>query len=194
MLSIRIVVKITIGVSSFNATTSVTITQPNPIVIVSDSLADNGSCNGSAWIAITGGTPFYSYLWTGGSTTDTIKNKCAGTYCCLISDAHGCKDSTCVTINLTTDIKNILQGRGGITVYPNPCNGTFELGISNYQSGMKYNVEIYNVLGEKVYSKLSIVHSPLSIDLRNLPNGIYFYRIIKEDSSSLGEGKLIIQK
>jgi hypothetical protein len=61
----------------------------------------------------------------------------------------------------------------------------------------QWSVEVYNVLGQKVYSNL-LPQTPKgalnAIDLSSQPNGIYFYRVITNEGSLLGEGKLIIQK
>ncbi|HTA26379.1 MAG TPA: T9SS type A sorting domain-containing protein, partial [Bacteroidia bacterium] len=56
-------------------------------------------------------------------------------------------------------------------------------------------VEVYNILGEKVtVATLKQVQGDNLIDLTDQPNGIYLYRVIKEDGSLVGSGKLIIQK
>ncbi|HSY76594.1 MAG TPA: choice-of-anchor tandem repeat GloVer-containing protein [Bacteroidia bacterium] len=89
-----------------------------------------------------------------------------------------------------TSVNNILFSTN-VNAFPNPSNGKFTIqsaGISD-----KSLVEIYNVLGEKVYSQLSIVNSSLSIDLSNQPAGIYLYRITSERGEFIGSGKLIIQ-
>ncbi len=41
---------------------------------------------------------------------------------------------------------------------------------------------------------LKQVQHDVQIDLSNQPNGVYFYRVIKEDGNLVGEGKLVIQK
>ena len=84
-----------------------------------------------------------------------------------------------------------------LKVYPNPSNGIFYIQMDNTQFTMdneKTQVEVYNVLGEKVYSSaLSIVNSSLSIDLSNQPGSIYLYRVIDETGKCIGSGKLIKQ-
>lgn len=77
-------------------------------------------------------------------------------------------------------------------IFPNPSNGSFTLSLSNINE--KCNIEIYNVLGEKVYSQFNIQHPTFKIDLSSQPNGIYLYRVIKDDKSLVGEGKVIVQR
>jgi hypothetical protein len=56
-------------------------------------------------------------------------------------------------------------------------------------------VEVYNVLGEKVYSNYQITKSSnYQIDLSSQPNGVYLYRVIAEDGNLAGEGKLVIER
>ena len=57
------------------------------------------------------------------------------------------------------------------------------------------NIEIFNVLGEKMYFQPQTHAGALNtIDLSQQPNGVYLYRVLKEDGSLLGEGKLVIAK
>jgi gliding motility-associated-like protein len=82
---------------------SVIITQP---AILVDSLVSqkNDSCfgnsNGKAVTGVTGGTLPYTYSWntTPIQTTSTASNLPAGTYTATATDAHGCQDTTVVTI------------------------------------------------------------------------------------------------
>jgi hypothetical protein len=57
-----------------------------------------------------------------------------------------------------------------IDIFPNPVNGKFRINSSIHFN----NIEIYNVLGEKIY--LSNFNSQASdeIDFSNIPKGIYF--------------------
>lgn len=90
-------------------------------------------------------------------------------------------------------IEKITSGKGNVKVYPNPSKGEFTIESSGVSS--QWSVEVYNVLGEQVYSSnypLSTNH--YSLDLSSNPNGIYFYRVIANNGNILGEGKLIIQK
>jgi hypothetical protein len=79
-----------------------------------------------------------------------------------------------------------------VKVYPNPNNGVFTIrsSVVNGQS----SVEIYNVFGQKVYSRFSVFNSQLVINISNQPNGVYLYRISTTDGSLIGEGKVVVQK
>ncbi len=56
------------------------------------------------------------------------------------------------------------------------------------------NVEVYNMLGEKVYSQLAIDSGQWTIDLGNQPAGIYLYRIIDSKGAAIATGKLTVEK
>jgi hypothetical protein len=184
-------------------TSSIAISQPPILSLVTDSInTTNGNCNGSAWAIVSGGTNPYSYFWTGGLTTDTILNQCANYYCCTITDAHGCIDSVCTNIDVSTGT-NELKGDpdsyrdGKVKVYPNPNNGYFTISLSHAElvSASQSRIEIYNVLGEQVYNAtLKQVQGDNLIDLSNQSNGVYFYRVITEDGNLVGSGKIVITK
>lgn len=82
----------------------------------------------------------------------------------------------------------------GISVYPNPSNGIFNFTASGTASQSQSTVEIYNMLGEKVYSQLTNNQSQFTINLSGQPAGVYLYRIIDEAGSLTGEGRIAIQK
>ena len=196
-----------------SSTATVNITQPTPIVIVADSIPDNGGCNGAAWVHVSGGDSNYTYKWTGGNTTDSIYNQCYGYYCCVVTDAGLCKDSVCVNINLTTDIYKLSVVSDQLTVYPNPSGGIFTISFSNpaLDAGSQ-TITIYNVLGQPIFTETPVrtVHpgglrsaqpsragtggDDKIIDISKQPNGVYFYRVIANSGKVIGEGKVVIQK
>jgi len=176
-----------------SASASIGITQPAALSITSHSTLDDGHNSGTAAIRVSGGTSPYTYLWSpGGNTSDSISGEHWGTYCCNITDAHGCKDSTCVFITHATGIDGINDNSALIVVYPNPNNGQFTIESS---VGGASSVEIYNVLGEKVFTRdLSTIKGANTININNQPNGVYLYRVISDSGDLLGEGKITLQK
>lgn len=78
---------------------------------------------------------------------------------------------------IVTSINNNNLDEDITVIYPNPNNGVFTIQSSNHSTSLiGKNVEIVNVLGEKVY--LSSINSNKSkIDLCNQAKGIYFVKI-----------------
>ncbi|WP_164490308.1 T9SS type A sorting domain-containing protein [Runella sp. SP2] len=110
---------------------SISITEPAALVLTPSSTAANcaGSTDGTASVAVSGGTAPYSYAWSGGitSTTSTAKGLAAGTYTVTVKDANNCQQTVSITITepdaatrmvLTTDVRQIrcFGGTGSATV------------------------------------------------------------------------------
>ena len=95
----------TVTVTDANAcstTQSFTITQPSALVATAASQT-NVSCysgaNGSATVAVTGGTPGYTYSWApSGGTGATATGLSAGTYTVTVTDANACTTTQSFTI------------------------------------------------------------------------------------------------
>lgn len=84
------------------ATTQLAVTISEPSAITATASATNVSCNGgsngTATVAVSGGTSPYNYLWTGGATTASINARPAGSYDVTVTDNAGCTALRTVTI------------------------------------------------------------------------------------------------
>jgi gliding motility-associated-like protein len=130
--------------SGLTATSTTTVGQP--AAISSSASVNNVSCNngqdGSITLLPAGGTPAYSYAWTGSSYSNTTSNATitglsAGTYTVTITDTRGCTYVSSPAINVTAP--NPIQiamslvtinpvachgGNNGSIALPNPTGGT----------------------------------------------------------------------
>ncbi len=88
-------------------TATATVVQPAKLNLTPTVVGTScGLNNGSAIIAVAGGTAAYSYLWNPGSlTTNSINSLPAGTYTVVVSDVHSCKDSVAVNISSSNGTK-----------------------------------------------------------------------------------------
>ena len=78
-----------------------------------------------------------------------------------------------------------------LSVYPNPTNGMFTIKLEDVRGQMTDGqIEIYNVFGEKVYSK-KVNRKQETVNL-NWSDGIYFVRVEMRDG--IANKKIIIQK
>ena len=122
-------------------TKSITVTQPNQVLLQSTTINDVSCYNGNdgdITIIIVGGTPGYSYSWNNGSTSQTINNLSAGTYTCTIFDANSCTIPTIsINVNSPTDLfysvtTNNVSCLGG-------NNGSSTLNVSGGTPGYSYS-------------------------------------------------------
>ncbi len=93
---------VTVSDGGCSSTASVTISEPNDIVITS--LVDSVNCynnsDASINLSVTGGTAGYSYSWSNGSSSQNLTNIPSGNYTVTVTDANGCsKTNTFVLQN-----------------------------------------------------------------------------------------------
>ena len=82
---------------------------------------------------------------------------------------------------------SMLTQNSGISVYPNPNSGTFNVSINTIGDLV---IEVYNMIGSLVY-KGKLVNGDNKINL-NVSSGVFFYKIIKNDTK-IYEGKLVVE-
>jgi len=148
---------------------------------------DNSSFSG-AWQWFPSGSvsqpdSFYTFVHPTATTVYTVTNT---TICGDITD-------TITIFVINTGVPKISAISNNVTVYPNPNSGKFTMQSSVV--GGQLSVEIYNILGEAIYSNYQITKiSNYQIDLSSQPSGIYLYRVVEENGSLIGEGKIVITK
>ncbi|MBL7950374.1 MAG: gliding motility-associated C-terminal domain-containing protein [Flavobacteriales bacterium] len=90
--------------ASCDTTINFIITEPPPIIITptQTNVTCGTLCDGTASVAVAGGTPGYTYQWTpapgAGQGTANATGLCAGTYNVLVTDANGCTLTQAFTI------------------------------------------------------------------------------------------------
>lgn len=133
--------------------------------------------------------PTGNYVYYGGTLIteaifggDTINPSASG-YVPLLARWQECEPTLSVT--------EIKEKSTEVRVYPNPNNGRFTMLLSNIN--IVCNVEVYNVLGKKVYAETLQQSQINSINLTGQPNGVYLYRVTTLTGELVGEGKLVKQ-
>ncbi len=143
--------------------------------VVDTSLAQNGTmltANAAGatyqWINCIGNTPI------NGETNQIYTATVNGNYAVVVTH-NGCSDtSSCYTVNnvgITESNESFV-----ISIHPNPSNGNFQLVIENLTHNQKYNMEIFNALGKKVY-QTAITNAKSDINLNDNAKGIYFIKL-----------------
>ena len=106
-------------------------------------------------------TPNYQYLYSGNFKV-TMR----------ATNSAGCECEITKFYSANTSVSDIAAGNG-ISIYPNPNTGNFNISNAD-NSPMK--VEIFNVLGAKVYSKTT-ADGTLAVSLEDNAKGIYLVKV-----------------
>lgn len=109
-------------------TGSITVTEPATLVATATktNITCHSACNGSASVAVTGGTSPYTYLWTPGTptgaTTANITNLCPASYTITVRDANNCV-STDIAVITEPAVLDATPTSTNVTCFGS-CNGT----------------------------------------------------------------------
>lgn len=93
-------VTVTDTVLNCSASAQTAVGEPAPLVLTLDATDETcaGAADGTASVAVTGGTPPYTFNWDTGDTLAQISGLAPGTRVVTVTDAHGCTASGSVTI------------------------------------------------------------------------------------------------
>ncbi|MCX6311842.1 MAG: choice-of-anchor L domain-containing protein [Bacteroidetes bacterium] len=164
------------------STASIVLTQPasllasvsSPIVNGGYNITCHGSGNGSIIMNVNGGTPTYTYAWTGPSgftsTNQNISSLFAGTYNVTITDQNGC--ITTSTITLTEP--SIFSG----TITSPTFNGGYNISCHGNSNG---NITISPTGGTTSYTYIWS-NGATTQNLSNVPAG--YYSVISSDANN----------
>ncbi|MHB1277063.1 MAG: T9SS type A sorting domain-containing protein [Bacteroidia bacterium] len=112
------------------------------------------------------------YYW------ETVALTTSGTYYQTLVNKDGCDSFATLKLTMipdsSTGFSKVLYSNTSVHVYPNPGTGIFDLEIKNLMN-IDYTISVVNTMGLEVYETSSDGNSQL--DLRHLPDGIYFIRI-----------------
>jgi plastocyanin len=96
-------------------------------------------------------------------------------YVCGQHASSGMKGT--ITVKNSTGIAED-PSKDGFSIFPNPSNGNFQLKINNQQPAKKFDLGIYDAIGNKVYAKSNIQQQlATSFELSDLPKGTYVVRL-----------------
>ncbi|MCB0482318.1 MAG: lamin tail domain-containing protein [Flavobacteriales bacterium] len=119
-------------------TVSFTISQPTALVATATITSNYngkhvscfGSSDGTASVAVSGGTASYTYLWSNSATTAATTSLSAGSKMVTVTDANGCTASDTVTLLNPTVLTSSTTLDSNVS-----CNGGADGGVSSSYSG-----------------------------------------------------------
>ncbi len=100
-------------------------------------------------------------------------------------------DTNLIDKDSATFVEELLMLSTSVSLFPNPSSGSFTLSLANVKE--KCEVEIYDVMGERLLKQiLRSTQDDNVIKLTSQPNGVYFYRVVKESGGVVGSGKVVL--
>lgn len=113
----------------------------------------NGANNGSATVEATGGATPYTYLWTGGQTTQTAINLVAGTYTVTVTGDMGSGTATAVAVLTQPTAMTLNTSVSGTVTCINTATATATAGGGTpgytylWSNGETSNVVVFDQVG-----------------------------------------------
>ena len=163
------------------------LTPPNIIITqIGDTLISN-FVTGNQW---------YNYgILISGATSQKYIVPSTGCYQTTYTDSNGCSNISNVICVDFAGISEITMANG-ITIYPNPAIDQATLVINENFITNNATLSIYNLLGQEL-QRIALPanqgNKEVTIDRKDIPNGLYFYKIINSNSEVLATGKLIFR-
>ena len=174
---------------------NVTIGCAAPLSVTASATPNTGACSGesvSANAQAAGGTGVISYSWTSSEATFTNGTTVNATALLAlgnndmtveVSDEMACTATATVNIttNCTVGIEEQLNN-SAVSLYPNPAKNELNIMMNEVQ-GNGGSIEIYNILGERVYAEnVAKYNSINSIDVSALSNGRYLVKVASNNA------------
>jgi len=166
----------TVTVTDVNGCTSqttVTITEPTPLVATSSATDELLGADGTASVNVSGGTTPYTYNWTSGWTGATETGLVAGVYTVNITDANGCLEVVEVTVGSQVGLTSI-NNNMSLLIYPNPAHASVEL--KNSGSQIPNEIQVFSIDGKLIQVLSFNTTETITIDVSSWSNGSYILR------------------
>jgi hypothetical protein len=171
----------TMVTATVNPLPTVTITTPSTLI-----------CTGASAV-LTAASTATTISWSTGQTTSSISitPTVTSTYSVTVTDNNGCiSNPASIVLNVfsCTGIQEFISDK--VSVYPNPNTGILNIALPNTLTQNSI-IEIYDAIGKLVIAK-SLTNEMNTINISNLDNGIYVFKILN-NTSAVKIGKLLKQ-
>lgn len=165
--------------------TTVNVTVSGPAVLSAGAglAAEVTPFTGSINLNVSGGTPGYTFAWTGPNgftaATEDISGLEGGSYAITITDVNGCTFSSSYTVNSFVGIDELSADM--VNVYPNPTKGTINIAVHSGLSGT-FNAKVLDLSGRVIMNNTIESNSVLTMDLSNKSNGTYILELSNDNT------------
>ncbi len=159
------------GCNSLSANDTVIV---YPIPASPNLIVNGGFINSSA----TGNLQWYfNGVIIPGATQANLLYADTGLYTLSVTNSFGCINSSTINITTPNGIYQISNNHV-FSLYPNPVKNTLNISNSN-AADIIVNIAITDINGANVYheNQVNLNSTPVSLDISNLGNGVYFVSI-----------------
>lgn len=147
---------------------------------VSTSPATGSSSNGTAGVAVTSGTPPYTYLWNNQDTTSNITGLAPATYTVTITDADGCSATYNAVVTHMTGILEVGNGKTA-HIYPNPATTVLNI---DWNTATAAVITITDLNGKEIQHLTTAANTSNRIDISGLASGTYVLSLTDRSSNA----------
>jgi hypothetical protein len=175
--------------SGCTSSDTVTISEPAQITATGITVNDNGFNSGSVDVTIGGGSPGYTFSWTGPggftASTEDISGLAAGTYVLTVTDNNGCVVTQTFVVNLIIAVDPALNGPQ-ISVAPNPTSGLVRVSVTLAEMN-EVKFTLTDLRGRVIYEAAmpaSGLQLERDFDLGNLAAGVYMMKVTAGEAVS----------
>lgn len=176
----------------------VSVIEYDEIVITATIQDELNGNDGGVFVAVSGGTPAYTYLWGDGSTSSDITGIAGGTHTLTVTDANNCTGFVSAVVQSFVGISETTEDVF-LTAYPNPAKEYVYIEYDLKDNKSETTINLYDIRGKKVFiQNIENRHSTglAKINVSNIPQGIYTYSLgyFKGSLYEQKTGRLIITR
>jgi hypothetical protein len=123
------------------------------------------------WINCNGNIPILA------ATNRIFLPSITGSYALIVSNGNCSDTSKCISI-IMTDVDDLVN-KSYFKIFPNPVSDKCNIRFTEKMDNVSIN--IYNLLGQLMYTKKEIVDESVELDLTEFSNGIYLVSVLVKD-------------
>ncbi len=174
------------------------IAETPPFALLFDSLNATGPqvANGAILVnEITGGEPPYDFLWSNGSTGQSLENVPPGDYSLTVTDALGCIYEFIFTVDFEVATRQVLENGLAVELFPNPTAARGQVVLRfTHDKQETITARLVNGIGQTCHQERLIVLPGESTQTFQAPAapGVYWLFLENIDGKRVGMKLVVI--